>query len=75
MMQSSEDPNNDFKIVFIPKSLHEYFECIVGKHVSIDKPWTQVSLKKITEHIESQNENSCFWKIRKKLEVIQIILL
>lgn len=61
--------NKDLKIVFIPKSQHEHLECVVGKHVFIDKPWTKISHKKIIEDLQLQNTNSCFWQFRKKLEV------
>jgi len=53
--------------VFIPKDLHEQFECVVGKHVFIDKPWTEISRAKIINHL--QDSNSCFWQFRRKLEV------
>jgi len=59
----------DIKIVFIPKSLHEHFECVVGKHVFVDKPWTKIVHAKIIDNLQSDRENSCFWKFRRKLEV------
>lgn len=67
-----EDTGEDLKIVFIPKKLHDYFECVVGKHVFVDKPWTKIPRKKIIDDIQSENSNSCFWKIRKQLEVKNI---
>lgn len=66
---ADEVPKNDLKIVFIPKNLHEHFECVVGKHVFIDKPWTKISHRKIIDNLQSQKSNSCFWQFRKKLEV------
>lgn len=59
----------DLKIVFIPKTLHEHFECVVGKNVFIDKPWTKISRKKIIDNLQSQNMDSCFWKFQKEIEV------
>lgn len=55
--------------MLIPSTQHKHFECIVGKHVFIDKPWTKISHKKIMEDLQLQNKNSCFWEFRKKLEV------
>lgn len=72
--EPTEDTGDDLKIVFIPKKLHDYFECVVGKHVFVDKPWTKISYKKIIDYMQSENSNSCFWKFRKKLEVNNIIL-
>lgn len=70
---AEEVPKDNLKIVFIPKSLHEHFECVVGKHVFVDKPWTKISHKKIIENLQSQKSNSCFWQFRKKLEVKIVI--
>lgn len=55
--------------MFIPKSLHEHFECVVGKHVFVDKPWTKIAHDKIIDNLQSDRESSCFWKFRQKLEV------
>jgi len=69
----STDPaeilKDDLKIVFIPKTLHEHLECVVGKHVFIDKPWTKISRKKIIDDLQSQNMDSCFWTFQKEIEV------
>lgn len=60
-------PEEDLQIVIIPKSLHEDFNCVVGKHVFIDKPWTKIARKKIIKDLQSSD--SCFSKLKKKLEV------
>lgn len=69
MVQIEDVRNDDLKIVFIPKNLHEHFECVVGKHVFLDKPWTTISHKKIIDHLQSHSAKSCFWPFRKKLRV------
>lgn len=61
--------NDDLKIVSIPKNLHEHFECVVGKHVFLDKPWTLISHKKVIDHLQLYSAKSCFWPIRKKIKV------
>lgn len=61
--------DKDIQIVFIPKDLHEQFECAVGRHVSIDKPWTKISRTKIINHLQLHDTNSCFWPFKKTLEV------
>jgi len=55
--------------VFIPKTLHEHFECVIGKHVFIDNPWTKISRKKIIDNLQSQNTDSCFWQFQNEIEV------
>ncbi|XP_060848211.1 dynein axonemal intermediate chain 3-like isoform X2 [Rhopalosiphum padi] len=61
---------DDLKIVFIPKTLHEHFECVIGKHVFIDKPWTKIFRTKIIDNMQSQNADSCFWQFKKEIEGI-----
>ncbi|XP_025202203.1 uncharacterized protein LOC112599497 [Melanaphis sacchari] len=68
--ESTEIHKDDLKIVFIPKTLHEHFECVIGKHVFIDKPWTKISRKKIIDNLQSQNTNSCFWQYQREIENI-----
>uniref|UniRef100_A0A2S2R2B2 WD repeat-containing protein 63 n=1 Tax=Sipha flava TaxID=143950 RepID=A0A2S2R2B2_9HEMI len=70
-VESTTNLDDDLKIMTIPKMLHEHFECVVGKNVFIDKPWTQISHKKILEHLQKEKSDSCFWKFRKELEAIQ----
>lgn len=65
--------DGDLQIVSIPKILHAHFECVVGKHVFIDKPWTQIPYKKITDHLQKEKTNSCFWDFRKELEVMKSV--
>lgn len=55
--------------MFIPKTLHEHFECVIGKHVFIDKPWTKISRKKIIDNLQSQNTDSCFRQFQNEIEV------
>jgi hypothetical protein len=70
-VESTTNLDDDLKIMTIPKMLHEHFECVVGKNVFIDKPWTQISHKKILDHLQKEKSDSCFWKFRKELEVIR----
>lgn len=69
-MDPTTNLDDGLQIVSIPKMLHAHFECVVGKHVFIDKPWTQISYKKIIDHLQKEKSNSCFWKFRNELEVI-----
>lgn len=74
-MQAEDVRNDDLKIISIPKNLHEHFECVVGKHVFLDKPWTLISHKKIIDHLQLHSAKSCFWQFRKKLRVKQFDLI
>lgn len=69
MTEAIEIHKDDLKIVFIPKTLHEHFECVIGKHVFIDKPWTKIFRTKIIDNMQSQNADSCFWQFKKEIEV------
>lgn len=65
--------DENLKTVFIPKYLHEQFQCSVGTHVFINNPWKKVSRKKIIEHLQLEKTNSCFWEFRKQIEVKKFI--
>jgi len=69
LTEPAEILKDDLKIIFIPKTLHEHFECVIGKHVFIDKPWTKISRKKIIDNLQSQNTDSCFSQFQKEIEV------
>jgi len=60
----------NLKTVFIPKYLHEQFQCTVGTHVFINNPWKKIPRKKIIDNLQLQKTNSCFWEFQKQIEVI-----